>query len=132
MGLFTADIKTMDDLFVHQLKDIYYAEKRIVGALPKMIETPRDELSLAGGVPSGVQLRAPSQESGTHSIAHCSGVSVGKVGAGFGFTTAAAAASAAFFAALHAASCASFLVAKSFAAASIISAGEPSRPIRRS
>jgi ferritin-like metal-binding protein YciE len=38
MGLFTRDIKTMDDLFVHQLKDIYYAEKRIVGALPKMIE----------------------------------------------------------------------------------------------
>jgi ferritin-like metal-binding protein YciE len=38
MGLFTADIKTMDDLFVHQLKDIYYAEKRIVSALPKMIE----------------------------------------------------------------------------------------------
>ena len=38
MGLFTADIKTMHDLFVHQLKDIYYAEKRIVGALPKMIE----------------------------------------------------------------------------------------------
>ena len=26
MGLFTRDIKTMDDLFVHQLKDIYYAE----------------------------------------------------------------------------------------------------------
>lgn len=38
MGLFTRDIKTMDDLFVHQLKDIYYAEKRIVGALPEMIE----------------------------------------------------------------------------------------------
>jgi len=38
MGLFTKDIKTMNDLFVHQLKDIYYAEKRIVGALPKMIE----------------------------------------------------------------------------------------------
>jgi ferritin-like metal-binding protein YciE len=28
----------MNDLFVHQLKDIYYTEKRIVGALPKMIE----------------------------------------------------------------------------------------------
>ena len=27
----------MDDLFVHQLQDIYYAEKRIVGALPDMI-----------------------------------------------------------------------------------------------
>jgi ferritin-like metal-binding protein YciE len=38
MGLFTKDIKTMNDLFVHQLKDIYYAEKRIVGALPIMIE----------------------------------------------------------------------------------------------
>ena len=38
MGIFTKDIQTMDDLFVHQLKDIYYAEKRIVGALPKMIE----------------------------------------------------------------------------------------------
>ncbi len=38
MGLFTRDIKTMDDLFVHQLKDIYYAEKRIVGALPEMIQ----------------------------------------------------------------------------------------------
>ena len=38
MGLFTKDIKTMNDLFVHQLRDIYYAEKRILGALPKMIE----------------------------------------------------------------------------------------------
>ena len=26
MGLFTKDIKTMDDLFVHTLQDIYYAE----------------------------------------------------------------------------------------------------------
>jgi ferritin-like metal-binding protein YciE len=38
MGLFSKDIRTMDDLFVHQLKDIYYAEKRIVAALPEMIE----------------------------------------------------------------------------------------------
>ncbi len=27
----------MDDLFVHTLQDIYYAEKSIVGALPDMI-----------------------------------------------------------------------------------------------
>ena len=27
MGIFSKDIKTMDDLFVHQLQDIYYAEK---------------------------------------------------------------------------------------------------------
>jgi ferritin-like metal-binding protein YciE len=38
MGLFTRDIKTMDDLFVHQLQDIYYAEKQLVKALPKMAE----------------------------------------------------------------------------------------------
>ena len=38
MGLFTRDIKTFDDLFVHQLQDIYYAEKQITKALPKMVE----------------------------------------------------------------------------------------------
>jgi ferritin-like metal-binding protein YciE len=37
MGLFSKDIKTMDDLFLHQLGDIYYAERRIVGALPDMV-----------------------------------------------------------------------------------------------
>ena len=37
MGLFSKDIASMDDLFIHQLQDIYYAEKRIVGALPDMI-----------------------------------------------------------------------------------------------
>ena len=37
MGLFTSDIKSMDDLFVHQLQDIYYAEQQITKALPKMI-----------------------------------------------------------------------------------------------
>jgi hypothetical protein len=30
MGIFTKDIKTFDDLFLHQLQDIYYAEKQIV------------------------------------------------------------------------------------------------------
>jgi ferritin-like metal-binding protein YciE len=38
MGLFSKDIKNMDDLFVHTLRDIYYAEKQIVKALPEMIE----------------------------------------------------------------------------------------------
>jgi ferritin-like metal-binding protein YciE len=48
MGIFSKDIETMDDLFVHQLKDIYYAEKRIVGALPEMIEkATRPELKSA-------------------------------------------------------------------------------------
>jgi len=42
MGLFSKDIKTFDDLFVHQLRDIYYAEKQIVKALPDMIEKATD------------------------------------------------------------------------------------------
>ena len=42
MGLFTKDIETMDDLFVHTLRDIYYAENQIVKALPEMIEKAND------------------------------------------------------------------------------------------
>ena len=42
MGLFSKDIKTLDDLFVHQLRDIYYAEKQIVQALPDIIEKAKD------------------------------------------------------------------------------------------
>jgi ferritin-like metal-binding protein YciE len=42
MGLFSKDIKTMEDLFVHGLQDLYYAEKQIVKALPKMIEKTTD------------------------------------------------------------------------------------------
>jgi ferritin-like metal-binding protein YciE len=42
MGLFTKDIKNMDDLFVHTLRDIYYAENQIVKALPDMIEQAGD------------------------------------------------------------------------------------------
>ena len=38
MGIFSKDIKKMDDLFVHTLRDIYYAEQQIVKALPEMIE----------------------------------------------------------------------------------------------
>jgi ferritin-like metal-binding protein YciE len=36
MGLFTKDIKTMNDLFIHQLQDMYYAEKRLVSVLSGM------------------------------------------------------------------------------------------------
>ena len=38
MGLFSKDIHSMDDLFVHGLQDIYYAENQIIKSLPKMIE----------------------------------------------------------------------------------------------
>src|SRR5258707_6755140 len=33
----------MNDLFVHQLQDIYYAEKQLVKALPKMAEKATDK-----------------------------------------------------------------------------------------
>ena len=44
MGLFTKDIKTMEDLLLHTLQDIYYAEHQITASLPKLIEkaTNRD------------------------------------------------------------------------------------------
>ena len=43
MGLFTADIETLDDLFLHTLQDIYYAENQITKALPKMISMTTDQ-----------------------------------------------------------------------------------------
>src|SRR5438874_5755655 len=42
MGLFSKDIKSMDDLFVHTLRDIYYAENQIAKSLPDMIEKAAD------------------------------------------------------------------------------------------
>ena len=44
MGLLSKPIRTLDDLFVHTLQDIYYAEQQITKALPKMIDkaTSRD------------------------------------------------------------------------------------------
>jgi ferritin-like metal-binding protein YciE len=38
MALFSKPIKTLDDLFVHTLQDIYYAEQQIVKNLPTMAE----------------------------------------------------------------------------------------------
>jgi ferritin-like metal-binding protein YciE len=42
MGIFSKDIETMNDLFVHTLRDIYYAENQIVKALPDMIKKATD------------------------------------------------------------------------------------------
>ncbi len=38
MGLFSSPIKTLDDLFMHTLQDIYYAENQIAKNLPTMVE----------------------------------------------------------------------------------------------
>jgi ferritin-like metal-binding protein YciE len=42
MGLFSKDITTLDELFVHTLQDIYYAENQITKALPTMIDKATD------------------------------------------------------------------------------------------
>ena len=43
-----AAVKTLDDLFVHGLKDIYSAEKQLVKALPKMAKAASSEKLKAG------------------------------------------------------------------------------------
>lgn len=48
MGLFSKDITTMEDLYLHVLQDIYYAERQIVDALPSMIERATDAELKAG------------------------------------------------------------------------------------
>jgi ferritin-like metal-binding protein YciE len=48
MGLFSKDIKTMEDLFLHTLQDVFYAENQIVKSLPKMIEKTTSRELAAG------------------------------------------------------------------------------------
>jgi ferritin-like metal-binding protein YciE len=42
MGLLSKPIKTLNDLFVHTLQDVYYTEQKITKALPKMISKVSD------------------------------------------------------------------------------------------
>jgi ferritin-like metal-binding protein YciE len=51
VGIFSKDITTMNHLFIHGLKDIYYAEQQITKALPKMIKlaTNRDLTAVLEG-----------------------------------------------------------------------------------
>jgi ferritin-like metal-binding protein YciE len=42
MGWFSSDIDTFDELFVHSLQDIYYAEGRIKESLPTMVAKASD------------------------------------------------------------------------------------------
>jgi ferritin-like metal-binding protein YciE len=48
MGLFSRDIKTMDELFLHTLQDVYYAENQILKALPMMIDKATNRELAAG------------------------------------------------------------------------------------
>ena len=42
MGIFSAPIKSLDDLFMHTLQDMYYAENQIAKNLPTMVEKASD------------------------------------------------------------------------------------------
>lgn len=48
MGFFSKDIKSLDDLFVHTLRDVYYAEKQILANLPKMQQQATSPQLVAG------------------------------------------------------------------------------------
>ena len=48
MGFFTKDIKTLNDLFMHGLQDLYYAENQIMKSLPDMIEKATNAQLRAG------------------------------------------------------------------------------------
>jgi ferritin-like metal-binding protein YciE len=48
MGFFSKDIKTLNDLFMHGLQDLYYAENQIMKALPDMIEKATNAQLKAG------------------------------------------------------------------------------------
>ena len=48
MGFFTKDIKTLNDLFMHGLQDLYYAENQIMKSLPSMIEKATNAQLRAG------------------------------------------------------------------------------------
>ena len=61
MGLFTKDIKTMDDLFLHVMQDVYYAENQIVKSLPEMIEKATSP-KLADGLKSHLAETIDSRE----------------------------------------------------------------------
>ncbi|MFL5460631.1 MAG: ferritin-like domain-containing protein [Gemmatimonadales bacterium] len=43
MGILSKPIKTLNDLFVHTLQDVYYTEQKITKALPKMISKVTDQ-----------------------------------------------------------------------------------------
>jgi ferritin-like metal-binding protein YciE len=42
MGWFSSDIQSLNDLFVHTLQDIYYAENKILKSLPTMVDKASD------------------------------------------------------------------------------------------
>jgi len=63
MGWFSSDIDTFDELFVHTLQDIYYAEHQIVKALPDMVAKASDAELKRASAPTSSRPRARSSGS---------------------------------------------------------------------
>jgi ferritin-like metal-binding protein YciE len=42
------ELATLQDLYIHELKDLYSAEKQLIGALPKMAKTAKNEKLAVG------------------------------------------------------------------------------------
>ena len=61
--------KDLKALFVHQLKDTYFAENAILKALPQMAEAAQsDELRIRGGITASILLFVPSPSHGLISL----------------------------------------------------------------
>src|SRR4051812_39507725 len=63
MGIFTKDIKSMEDLLIHGLQDTHYAEQQILKALPKretnkQVERLDNVFGKLGKQPTGTQCPA--------------------------------------------------------------------------
>ena len=41
-------LETLQDLYVHELKDLYSAEKQLIRALPKMVKAAKNDKLAAG------------------------------------------------------------------------------------
>jgi ferritin-like metal-binding protein YciE len=65
-GYFHQRIKTMEDLFLHQLEDIYYAEQQLTKAIPKMAEMATNA-DLKAGLKSHVTIRRTRSSVSTRS-----------------------------------------------------------------
>jgi ferritin-like metal-binding protein YciE len=69
MAFFGKDIRSMDDLFVHTLRDIYYAEKQIVKSLRGLIEKASNS-GLKAGLSAHLDETPRSHRAAGRSVPH--------------------------------------------------------------
>ena len=77
MGLFSKDIATLDDLYVHQLQDIYYAEKQITEGAAQD-DREGDQPGADGTASRRTCARPRGRSSGSSRSSGCTGGSPGR------------------------------------------------------